>query len=352
MGALPIPDFYPHALYIEELHNFFQAQGLHYGSPADLVRLVERLDDPGLFHEDMRAMVRAILTREQNSISRSDLLAMLAVAVGGPLIYRSATHLRQPLSQLLAFVDGILRRSPVQPTLGPATQSQLLPRADVIPFPAAPAIAPNLPAAASGRSRVWLTAIPRSALRSLRPAVPASPSFRSVWWIAAGVTLVMILLALMLRPRHSVAAAMITPDGYYAPKPSAYGLAFQPSFSSFLGDAASMPVTFSPGPVDSPDSDLLTPAALAGSPGSVEPAELAPQPQPAETQPATAPSPASLRLAPEFSQPASEGVVPAASPATQVPGVVPAAAAPPTGVVPETPPTAPEPAASVPPPSL
>jgi hypothetical protein len=331
MGALPIPEPYPHALYVEELHDFFTAHGLHYGSPADLASLVDRLDDPGLFHEDMRAVVRLILAREQNSIARSDLLAILAVAVGGPLIYRSAQQLRQPLGRLLAFVDGVLRRTP-----GDASRPEPLPRAEVIQFPATPGTNHS---AAGSRSRVWLTSIPRSALRSLRPSGPASPSFRKVLWVAAGVTVVVVLLALLLRPHHPVAAAVITRDGSYAPKPSAYGKGFEPSFSSFLHDSVSAPVTYVRQPVSSPESDSLTPSALSGATGQAEPAGVAQPASLPNTHPAAAPSPASLRLAPEFSQPAPAGVVPSPSPSTPASAVEPA---PPAGAVPT---------ASAPPPS-
>lgn len=315
MGALPIPEPYPHAIYIEELHQFLTSRGLPFGSPSDLWPMVERLDDPGLFHEDLRSLVRSFLVRENGNISRSDLLAILAVATGGPLVYRSAQQLRQPLSRLLAFLDGAMRKLPPHPSDAPAPR----PRADVLQFPESEASAAQA-APRYSRPRVWSAG--RSALQSLRPAT--SPSFRRTMLVALGALLLLAVLALLLRPSHPAVRTAAAPGGSYSVQAPARAAGWLGSLNSFLHsqEPSSMkrtPVMIAPAATISPGNPLnATAAGEAGTLGGV--------PQPASVrgpQRATAPSPASLRLAPEFSQPAPQGVVPPSSPDTPPPGVVP-----------------------------
>ena len=333
MGALRKSELaYPHEPYIEELHDFFAAQGLHYGAPMDLVQLVDRLDDPGLFHEDMRRIVRSILAREPMGIPRSDMLAILAVAIGGPMVYRSAEQLRQPLSRLLEFLDGVLRRSP--------PQSEVTAKGELIQFPATTAATPEPeePAASSTNARVWLTSIPRSAVRKLRPLARPSPSFRNTMLVAAGAVVLVVLLFLLMHPRSSTAVSYgHVPSGYSAAKPSPYGEAFVPDFTPFVRYGESGPAAFSPAPGDSTPASDLDSAAFAAQPAdststvadsaSPELAAIAPEPQAVlnlELEHLTPPSPLSLNLSPEFSS--TPQVQPAAAPAAAEPAPQPAAA--------------------------
>lgn len=325
MGALRKSELaYPHEPYIEELHEFFAAQGLYYGSPMDLVQLVDRLDEPGLFHEDMRTIVRSILAREPSGIPRSDMLAILAVAIGGPMVYRSAEQLRQPLSRLLDFLDGVLRRSSLTPALTA--------KGELIQFPATTAGTPEPeePAAQPSHARVWLTSIPRSAVRKLRPLAP-SPSFRNSLLVAAGAILLAILLVLFLHPTRSQAASDDRgPARNFSAKPSPYGEAFVPDFAPFMRYGESAPAAFAPVPADStpapePDSAASTAepgflASTAANSASPDIPSIAPEPQAVlnlELEHLTPPSPLSLNLSPEFSGTAPQN--PSAAPPVDVP---------------------------------
>lgn len=331
MGALPIPSpqpAYPHAPYIEELHDFFTVRNVPFGSPSDLAILVERLDDPGLFHEDLRVLVRYILLREKGAISRSDLLAILAVGVGGPLIYRSAQQLRQPLSRLLDFVDGVLRRPNGQPV--PVSRGELIPFPITTPAPSA--VAASVPEPRS-RARVWLTSMPRSAVRSLRPTAAPSPSFRNAVLVAVVALMLVVLLALVLRPSTTHAAAVNVPGGFYVAKPSPFGAAFEPALRPFLRYEQGLTARFatradSASLAQTGDADSLTSAAMESSPaGSND--DLTTQPTPS-TSAAVQPSPLSLELAPEFSPASSVNSTPAGvvEPAVSAPALTPEAATP------------------------
>lgn len=97
------------APYIEELHDFFAGRSVRYGAPEDLIPLAERLTLPGVFHEEMSSLMRAVIYREHESITQADLLGLIAAAVAGPAVDLTAPALRTPVRQLLSFVGGALR---------------------------------------------------------------------------------------------------------------------------------------------------------------------------------------------------------------------------------------------------
>lgn len=95
--------------YIEELHEFFATRKLHFGRSQDIFPLAERLSNPGFFREEMSSMVRAIVYREQEAISRVELLELIAFAIGGPDLDQNSDDFREPIRQILDFVSGALR---------------------------------------------------------------------------------------------------------------------------------------------------------------------------------------------------------------------------------------------------
>ena len=123
------------APYIEELHEFFASYGMHYGSAEDMVPLTERLDASGTFAEDLSSMVRAIILRQGGSMPRTDLLEIIAVAIGGPDIDQAAQELQPPVRKLLGFINGVLRR----PWNEPPGEDVPTPSRRPIEFPAAKA---------------------------------------------------------------------------------------------------------------------------------------------------------------------------------------------------------------------
>ncbi|MGI4829838.1 MAG: energy transducer TonB [Janthinobacterium lividum] len=108
------------APYVEELHDFFAGCSVHFGTPQDIFPFAERLSTPGVFHEEMSSMVRAVIYREHESLTQADLLALITSAVAGPEIDLTAPEFRPPVRQLLGFISGALRslwrRFPEEPT--------------------------------------------------------------------------------------------------------------------------------------------------------------------------------------------------------------------------------------------
>ena len=128
MGAVAIPQssLSPHSTYVEELQELFASTGLPCGSPADIVAIVQRMQEPGAFPDELRFIVRSIILREGGFMPHAQLMEILALAIGGPEIERAPQQYQQSLRQLLTFVTGVLHQ-PVE--LPPGHRST------VVPFP-------------------------------------------------------------------------------------------------------------------------------------------------------------------------------------------------------------------------
>ncbi|HKO12331.1 MAG TPA: hypothetical protein VJV22_10195, partial [Acidobacteriaceae bacterium] len=97
--------------YIEELREFFASEGLQHGSPQDIVVLAERIEASQPFAEDLGSMVRSIVLREGGEMPHSQLLEILAVAIGGDELNHAPQQYGQPLRKLLSFMSSALRKS-------------------------------------------------------------------------------------------------------------------------------------------------------------------------------------------------------------------------------------------------
>jgi hypothetical protein len=106
--------------YIDELHQFFDTYRLKHGAPEDIVGLTDRLASGGDFSDEMGSMVRSILYRESEGISRGELLELIAIAVGGPDAEK-APGCDESIRRLFFFVNDALRfrRSEFQETIAP-----------------------------------------------------------------------------------------------------------------------------------------------------------------------------------------------------------------------------------------
>jgi len=227
MGALPVyEDVTEHyGPYLNELREFLTSYGLRYGSPDDLLPVTARLRAHGSFPGDLGLVLRSILFRERGSISRTRLLEIVAVAIGGPRMERPPQQSWRPLSQLFAFITQV-RRRPLQAT---SEGGQL------IPFPTTVAddeddVSVPLPDSpdheTSKIADVFLRIIPSP-----------FPQWLSVLLIAAaGAFVIALFLMAVLRPS---AHSEIRPHTIHAPpvsvhvaKPSAYGEAFLPALTA------------------------------------------------------------------------------------------------------------------------
>lgn len=99
--------FEPH---IEELHDFFKSRGVSFGSAADLKPFVDRLDSDSGFRDEAASMVRTIIYRERDGLAWTELMELVAAAVGGPRIDAEAgPEDREAVRRVMVFVEGVFR---------------------------------------------------------------------------------------------------------------------------------------------------------------------------------------------------------------------------------------------------
>ena len=95
--------------YIEELRAFLTARSLHTGRPQDIFALAQRISESEFFREEMSSMIRAVVYREREAISRLELLEIVTFAVAGQAIDENSRDFYEPVRQILDFLAGILR---------------------------------------------------------------------------------------------------------------------------------------------------------------------------------------------------------------------------------------------------
>ena len=97
--------------HIEELQAFFETRGVAYGSAEDLKPFVERLASDAGFADEMASMVRTIIYRERDGLSRLELIELMETAVGGPAVEENAaaSEVREAVRRLMVFVESVFR---------------------------------------------------------------------------------------------------------------------------------------------------------------------------------------------------------------------------------------------------
>ncbi len=227
MGALPVYEDVAerYGLYIDELREFLASYSLRYGSPDDLLPVTGLLRTHGSFPGDLGLVLRSILFRENSALSRTRLLEIVAVAIGGPRMERPPQQCWRPLSQLFSFIAQV-RRRPLNRT---AEGAQL------IPFPSTAGTGEPEDSAALPYSPEAEAPGLAAFFQRFIPSPSTFPQWLSVLLIAgAGAILIAVFLVFVLQPSaHSQThpKSNHTPAVFHA-KPSAYGEAFLPALTA------------------------------------------------------------------------------------------------------------------------
>ena len=122
------------APYIGDLHEYFVRSGLPFGSPDDVGPFVSAVAVPGTFHDDLCALVRSIIYRENKTINMMEMLEMLLVAVGGPHVDETAADMHESVRVLLDFVRTVYR-SLQGGSAAPARDTTVAPAEPLVPAP-------------------------------------------------------------------------------------------------------------------------------------------------------------------------------------------------------------------------
>jgi Gram-negative bacterial TonB protein C-terminal len=115
-----VSGFGPH---VEELQEFFRSRGVRFGSAEDLGPFVGRLDSDASFREETASMVRAIIYRERDGLSRLELMELLEAAVAGAEASEAAEpEVREAVRKLMMFIESVFktRRDPGATAAGAA----------------------------------------------------------------------------------------------------------------------------------------------------------------------------------------------------------------------------------------
>ncbi len=96
--------------HIEEFRDFFRSRGLSFGSPGDLPAFVERVGVDAAFRDEVGSIVRTVIYRERDGLSRPELVGLVVSAVGGPEAEDAAEpELREAARQIAAVVESVFR---------------------------------------------------------------------------------------------------------------------------------------------------------------------------------------------------------------------------------------------------
>jgi TonB family protein len=121
--------------YVEELRDFLATSSMHYGSADDLAAVAIRIDAVPSFRDDLASLVRAIILREGGVVPRTNLLEILAIAIGGSEFDQAGREIQQPLGCILDFVNSVIAK----PWNEPPGESRLRPESSSSPVRKMPA---------------------------------------------------------------------------------------------------------------------------------------------------------------------------------------------------------------------
>ncbi len=273
--------------YIQELQEFFAIHGLLCGAPQHLTPLANRLGIPGTFATELASMVRSVIFRERGSMPHSNLLALVALAGGGPNIEVHAYDVQPSIETLSGFLASVSRApmNQAQPLQSDPTNPQpvqlepepleyeLAPQEPLALFaPQSHAPSPIVELAAApdlllkSPTDRFLTAAPLPAtdLKNGQPAaiLEARSNNRPLWVIGA-IALPLILLAALLH-HHLSSNSTHNPASSPAPNPASLASASQSPIPH--GPTPLPPTTPSPAAIQPPTATPSRPASSPANP--------------------------------------------------------------------------------------
>ena len=126
---------------ITELHSFFDANYVRHGSPDDFFAFALALGNNNQLRNDLSALIKSIVKRESDGLLLTDMMSILAAAVGGPSLEETQVDITQPTDTIIEFLlgTGCWRRfgapsPPISATPKPPIRAQE-PRPDRLPAP-------------------------------------------------------------------------------------------------------------------------------------------------------------------------------------------------------------------------
>lgn len=92
--------------HIAEFSSLLDANHLRHGAPDDLFEFAGRLESSHQFRVDLAALARSVMRRERDELLLTDMVSIIAAAVGGPSIAETRRDITRPTNVLMEFLLG------------------------------------------------------------------------------------------------------------------------------------------------------------------------------------------------------------------------------------------------------
>jgi TonB family protein len=91
---------------ILELRSLFGEHYVAYGSPDDFIEFAEKLEENYQFRIDLSALTKDIAQKEGGELLLTDMMSIIAAAVGGPTIAETPRDITRPSNSVMEFLLG------------------------------------------------------------------------------------------------------------------------------------------------------------------------------------------------------------------------------------------------------
>lgn len=92
--------------YVTEFCALLDTNHVRHGSPQDLFEFADALDRSNQFRNDLSALVKSVVKREPDEILLTDMMSIVAAAVGGPSFAETNLDITRPTNTLMEFLLG------------------------------------------------------------------------------------------------------------------------------------------------------------------------------------------------------------------------------------------------------
>lgn len=91
---------------VTEFRSLLDSNHVRHGSPNDLFAFTKALEESNQFRMDLSALVKSVVSRERDELLLTDMMSIIATAVGGPSVADTTVDITKPTNILMEFLLG------------------------------------------------------------------------------------------------------------------------------------------------------------------------------------------------------------------------------------------------------
>lgn len=91
---------------VAEFRSLLDRNHVSHGSPNDLFAFTKALEESNQFRMDLSVLVKSIMRKERDELLLTDMMSIIAAAVGGPTVTDTAVDITKPTNTLMEFLLG------------------------------------------------------------------------------------------------------------------------------------------------------------------------------------------------------------------------------------------------------